>query len=129
MPLSMWKPAVVAAAVSLALWGGAARAQDFETTHPYCIDPNKPHPVLKLLHVQLPLTCWASHNGFTCGSFRSESTFLFGSCRQFYGDPCLNGPPPPPWTPESRIPPPPGGFAPGGAAGAGAAGRGCNCNW
>ncbi len=128
MPGSMWKPAVLAAVVmSLSLWSGAARAQDFETTHPYAIDPNKPHPVLAALHVHLPLTCWASHNGYSCGSFRSEATFLFGSCRQFYGDPCLKGPPPPPWSPESRIPP---GAA--GAAGAGdgaAPGRGCNCGW
>lgn len=127
MPLSMWKPAVVAAAVSLALWAGAARAQDFETTHPYAIDPNKPHPILKALHVPLPLTCWASHNGVGCGSFRSESVFLFGSCRQFFGQPCLNGPPPAVGA-QSRIPPGTPGGGPGDGPAAGP-GRGCNCNW
>ena len=48
MPVSMWKPAVLAAAVCLALWSGAARARTTKPTHPYCIDPNKPHPVLRL---------------------------------------------------------------------------------
>jgi len=118
----MWKPAVVAAAVSLALWAGAARAQDFETTHPYAIDPNKPHPILKVLHVPLPLTCWASHNGFSCGSFRSESVFLWGSCREFFGEPCCKRPPPPPWSPEANVPPGVDG-APDGSK------KRCNCGW
>lgn len=41
-----------------------------------------------------PLGCWASHNCPTCGSLKSECIFLFGSCRQFFGEPCLKGPPP-----------------------------------
>ena len=124
MPKSMWKPAALAAAVSLALWAGVARAQDYETEHPYLIDPHQPHPVLKFLHISPDCGCWASHNGYSCSSFQSESTFLWGSCRQFFGEPCLKGPPPPPWSPESRFPP----GAPGAAPGAGP-GRGCNCGW
>jgi hypothetical protein len=38
--------------------------------------------------------CWAHHNMFGCGSFHSECTFIFGSCRAFYGQQCLKQPPP-----------------------------------
>ncbi|HVS37042.1 MAG TPA: hypothetical protein VMS17_15890 [Gemmataceae bacterium] len=108
---SMWKPVVLAAAVVLALSSGAARAQDYEVEHPYP-NANGPHP-----HLQFG--CWASHNGYSCGSLQSEGTFIFGSCRQFFGDPCLKGPPPPPWTPEGAQPPDP--TAPNKGK------RGCNC--
>ena len=103
MPRSLWKCAVLTAALGLVAWSGAARAQDAETINPRLVDPAKPHPVLKLLHVPVP--CWASHNGYGCGSFRSESTFIFGSCRAFFGEPCLNGPPPPPWAEGDAEPP------------------------
>src|SRR5262249_14357845 len=46
--------------------------------------------------VNPPWYCWASHNSIGCGSFKSECTFLFGSCRAFYAEPCLKAPPPPP---------------------------------
>ena len=36
--------------------------------------------------------CWATHNGYGCGSFRSNMVFIFGSCRSFYGEPCRKGP-------------------------------------
>src|SRR5262249_46464469 len=52
--------------------------------------------------------CWSPPGQPFCGSCRSEWLFLFGSCRQFFGEPCL---------PEPR-----GGF---GARGDG--GRGCGC--
>jgi hypothetical protein len=37
--------------------------------------------------------CWSHHNALLCGSWQSECTFIFGSCREFFGEPCL--PPPP----------------------------------
>jgi hypothetical protein len=40
--------------------------------------------------------CWAHHNTLGCSSLASEYMFMFGSCRQFYGEPCFKGPPPPP---------------------------------
>jgi hypothetical protein len=43
--------------------------------------------------------CWSHHNAYICGSWKSECTFVFGSCREFFGEPCLQGPPPPPWPP------------------------------
>ena len=61
-------------------------------------------------------SCWAHHNGFSCGSFKSEFNFVFGGCRYFFGEPCLPGPPPPPPF--------------GGAAGPGTGGNpggGCGC--
>lgn len=103
MPQSMWKRAALAAAVGLAVWSGLARAQDVETARPYVVDPAKPRPVLKFFHIPVP--CWASHNGYSCSSCRAEKVFIFGSCREFYGEPCLDGPPPPPWSPEADDPP------------------------
>ncbi len=56
------------------------------------------------------LGCYSHHDAFLCSSWQSEKTFIFGSCREFYGEPCL--------------PPPPGGVGP--AGGVGAAGAGCS---
>jgi hypothetical protein len=66
--------------------------------------------------------CWATHFKFGCGSFRSDSVFIFGSCRAFFGEACMKGPP-------SIYPQ---GYGPGGAAGNGqgaygAAASTCNC--
>jgi hypothetical protein len=49
--------------------------------------------------------CWSHHNMYTCSSFHSEFTFVFGSCRQFFGEPCLPGPPQPPMPPGYGPPP------------------------
>jgi hypothetical protein len=107
MPKSFWKYTVALIVLSLVTWSSAARAQDAETVNPHP-NPNKAHPVLHFLHIPTPC-CWASHNGYSCSSFQSENIFLFGSCRAFFGEPCLNGPPPPPWDPESGPPPPKAG--------------------
>jgi hypothetical protein len=38
--------------------------------------------------------CWADYNtDYNCGSCRSEYLFIFGSCRQFWREPCLKEPP------------------------------------
>ncbi|HKB41684.1 MAG TPA: hypothetical protein VKD72_34990 [Gemmataceae bacterium] len=60
------------------------------------------------------LGCYAHHNDYSCGSWHSECTFLFGSCRQFYGERCLKEPPLSPvpgYDPETMTFTPPG--APG----------------
>jgi hypothetical protein len=49
--------------------------------------------------------CWSHHNMYTCSSFHSEFVFVFGSCRQFFGEPCLPGPPEPPMPPGYGPPP------------------------
>lgn len=38
--------------------------------------------------------CWAHFNNYSCGSWESEAAFMFGSCRNFFGEPCM-GPPEP----------------------------------
>ncbi|MCI0743461.1 MAG: hypothetical protein L0Y72_30915 [Gemmataceae bacterium] len=37
--------------------------------------------------------CYAHHTELGCGSFCSEMTFIFGSCRTFYGEECIPNPP------------------------------------
>ncbi len=49
--------------------------------------------------------CWSHHNMYTCSSWKSECTFVFGSCREFFGEPCLPGPPQPPMPPGYGPPP------------------------
>ena len=114
-PSFLWKRAILAAALGLAASAGLARAEDAETVHPYLLlNPDDPHPVLHLFHLQAPLVCWASHNGSGSGSLLSETVFIFGSSRAFYGEPCLKAPPPPPWSPEADNPP---------------AANSCQCHW
>jgi hypothetical protein len=38
------------------------------------------------------LGCCATHNSFGCTSLYAQCTFIFGSCRQFFSEPCQ--PPP-----------------------------------
>lgn len=52
-------------------------------------------PVRNLLYKVTHPFCWTTHNQFGCSSLHSEGTFIFGSCRAFFGQPCLKGPPPP----------------------------------
>lgn len=53
--------------------------------------------------------CWSSPNSMGTGNFHTECNFLWGSSRAFFGEPCLNGPPPPvspPATGRGYYPPP-----------------------
>jgi hypothetical protein len=62
----------------------------------------RPKPVQDYVHDCMHshgVDCWSHHNSYTCGSFKSEWTFVFGSCREFFGEPCLPGPPQPPMPP------------------------------
>jgi hypothetical protein len=36
--------------------------------------------------------CWSHHDNLDCGSLKSELTFIFGSCRAFYGERCAPRP-------------------------------------
>jgi hypothetical protein len=56
--------------------------------------PHRSHPVRDAFESYLPLGCWTHHNAFGCGSFHSDATFIFGSCRAFFGQQCLKEPPP-----------------------------------
>ena len=88
------------------------------------VDSSPSHrPLRDWIHHHRPLGCWSSFNGYSCSSLSSPSSFIFGSCRTFYGDPCLKGAPPsalPPWAgPES-------GYRTG-TPGTAPAKAGCNC--
>ncbi len=72
--------------------------------------------VNKCLH-SVGLNCAASHNTVGCGSCYGHYIFVFGSCRQFFGEPCI------PWGPDTL----PGRS--GGAGGAGAGGGCSKCGW
>ncbi len=41
--------------------------------------------------------CYATHLDHGCSSFKAEATFVFGSCRQFFGGACQPAAPPPPF--------------------------------
>jgi hypothetical protein len=68
------------------------------------------HPLHDWVQNHPSIGCFAHHNTLGCGSLNSECKFIFGSCRTFYGEPCLKGPPPSPFPP---------GYGPGPS--------GCNC--
>ncbi len=70
------------------------------------------------------VACWTSHNSPGCGSLKADCTFVFGSCRQFFGEPCFGGPPPSPAEYYYRMQAAWRG-APGSFAGPPAAGCGC----
>jgi hypothetical protein len=54
--------------------------------------PRRPQPIHDCLR-SLNIGCFATHNSVGCGSLKAECVYMFGSCRAFYGEPCL--PPPP----------------------------------
>ena len=53
------------------------------------------HPVRDFLHDHKPHLCWTHFNNNSCGTAASEYAFIFGSCRTFFGEPCVSGPPGP----------------------------------
>jgi hypothetical protein len=63
---------------------------------------SRPRPIVDHVHDCMHakgVGCWSHHNAYLCGSWKSECTFVFGSCRAFFGEPCLPGPPAPPAVP------------------------------
>jgi hypothetical protein len=128
MSPSSFRRAALAALLGCGVWAGLARAGGPYYPHvppgatelPPGAPPvdNSPshHPVWDWVRYHRPLGCWASFNGYGCSSLKSECAFVFGSCRTFYGEPCLKGPPPsplPPWAGQppaapGATPPPPG---------------------
>ncbi len=48
-------------------------------------------PIQRMLN-RCGLGCYTTHNVPGCGSLHSELTFTFGSCRQFFGEPCFARP-------------------------------------
>ncbi len=113
MPRNLLTRAALAAVLGWGVWAGLARAGGSDlyprtpsaaTTlppgHPPVDSSPSKTPLKDWILYKRPLGCWASFNGYGCGSLRSECTFLFGGCRSFWGEPCLKGAPPsplPPW--------------------------------
>jgi hypothetical protein len=110
--------AALSVLIGCGVWAGLARANDpgyYPKTPPDAkeLPPGYPpvdsspkkFPITHALFHHRPLGCWASFNGYSCSSLKSEVSFIFGSCRTFYSEPCLKGAPPsplPPWAgPES----------------------------
>jgi len=51
--------------------------------------PDNTPPGLKGCLNRHGLACVSHHSWFGCGNFRSEMTFIFGSCRTFFGQACV----------------------------------------
>jgi hypothetical protein len=115
MSRNRFRRAALAAVLGLGVWAGLARAGGIISQVPPACTEQPPgglqkvytgHPVRDWCHNHPPLGCWSSFNTYTCSSLHSETAFIFGSCKTFFGEPCLKVPPPsplPPW-----IQPPPG---------------------
>jgi hypothetical protein len=52
------------------------------------------YPLADWWRNRIPLLCYSHFNDYSCGGVHSEYLFHFGSCRQFFGERCLKGPPP-----------------------------------
>jgi hypothetical protein len=104
----------LAAGLGAGLMPAGVGAQDVQTTppvvvHNYCVpqvvviaqppDPAPPRPPSKgflrsfcdCWHRQ-GYACWTELGHPGCSSISSELTFMFGSCRQFFSEPCYTGP-------------------------------------
>jgi hypothetical protein len=114
---------VLSMLIGWGVWAGLARAGAPEERDPAATLPNyypktppdanvlppgyppvdnspKKFPIAHALFYHRPVGCWSSFNAYSCSSLKSEVGFIFGSCRTFYSEPCLKGPPPsplPPW--------------------------------
>ena len=60
-----------------------------------CAQAGTGNPILDCLN-RHGLGCMATHESHGCGSCYSQVLFIFGSCRQFFGERCIKGPPPSP---------------------------------
>jgi hypothetical protein len=95
----------------------ATGAGDFSTAENNIYEPVPGRPIRNAFH-RMGVCCWTHFNTFGCGSLHADWLFVFGSCRQFFGEPCYRGPPEPP------LPP---GYRQGQGDGQGDGQRGCAC--
>jgi hypothetical protein len=106
-------------------WMGSAPAVQASTPSPIASGPNYP-PTSIMTLMPLPdslsegrepepgvkgwlqrhgFACWSHHDSPGCGSLEAECTFIFGSCRKWYGEPCMPRPDPyPPVAPGYGAP-------------------------
>jgi hypothetical protein len=106
-----WRRGLLAAAVGLGVLAGLARAQEpaladpspaavgeslapSNPATPGCAAPEE-RPQPRRLHAfaqRLNFRCWSNVHEMGCGSCRADTVFAFGSCRRFFGEPCLDTP-------------------------------------
>jgi hypothetical protein len=90
--------AVLSAAIGLGVLAGLSRGQEPVTNIlPRAEIPeylSAPRSRLQQWWYRHPGHCWAHPNALMCGNGKDDLVFIFGSCRQFYGEPCLKNPPP-----------------------------------
>jgi len=55
-------------------------------------DPERQHLFTRVAN-KYGMGCYATHDSFGCGSAHAHLTFIFGSCRAFFGEPCQPNPP------------------------------------
>jgi hypothetical protein len=114
-------------ALGWGVWTGSARAESQDIPHnapDAHTGPITGHALHGWPFYRQRYGCWAGMNGYGCSSLKSECRFLFGSCRAFYGEPCLKVPPPsplPPWVNQLYL------NGPGEPRGLGGRRAGCNC--
>ncbi len=89
---------LICGALTLLLsWGATARAgDDASCSKPGCADnaqKKHAHPVLDWVRSFPVAYTWSNHNEYLSTNVRSEVVFLFGSARDFYGEPTVKGPP------------------------------------
>jgi hypothetical protein len=68
---------------------GPAHSRLYHCLHPFnghLLHPFEGQPPATL---SKPCGCYSHFNDYTCGSLRSEWVYIFGSCRDFFGEPCL----------------------------------------
>jgi hypothetical protein len=102
-------------------WGGPAATPDGKY-FPYgpvevmaATQPPQQGPVTTFLH-KLNIGCYSTMHSAGCGNLNTEVNYIFGSCHDWYGEPCKVAPP-------HGI----GQAAYGPQSGYGSSGLGCNC--
>jgi hypothetical protein len=105
MDLSLFRRALLAAALGLGATAGLARAGEPPPHYPAEAGPapadhggghhhHRLFPRLRnLISPQQPLGCYSHFNDYSCNSLPSTCDFIFGGCRKFFSEACLKGPP------------------------------------
>jgi hypothetical protein len=89
--------AALATCVGLAVMAGLARAEGPPVVVMDETAPPAAAPAPRRLFrdwLRRPVGCWSHHDALLCSSWESERCFIFGSCREFFGEPCLKSPRP-----------------------------------
>jgi hypothetical protein len=82
----IWVRALFAVVIGLGVAAGLARADDVPAEKEGC------HPFRNLFRKPVECAdkfkCAVKEDTLSCNSWRTEARFVFGSCKEFFGDPC-----------------------------------------